>query len=68
MQQNVTFAKKIFTQKLAKDKNHENVRANCHFTGKYRVAAHSICKLRFNVPNEIPAVFHIRSSYDYHVI
>ena len=25
MQQNVTFAKKIFTQKLAKDKNHEKL-------------------------------------------
>ena len=60
--------KKNIHTKTSKDKNHEKVRANCHFTGKCRVAAHSICKLRFNVPNEIPAIFHIRSSYDYHII
>ena len=33
---------------------------------KYRSAAHSICNLRFNVPNKIPVVFHNRSNYDYH--
>ena len=33
------------------------VRDQCHFTGKYRSAAHSISNLRFNVPNKIPVVF-----------
>ena len=28
------------------------------YTGKCRGAAHSICNLKFNVPNEIPVVFH----------
>ena len=60
--------RKKFTQKLAKDKNHPKVRDHCHFTGKYRGAAHSICNLRFNVPNEIPVVFHNGSNYDYHFI
>ena len=55
-----------FTQKLAKDKNHQKVRDHCHFIGKYRGAAHSICNLRFNAPNKIPIVFHNRSNYDYH--
>ena len=39
-----------------------------HFTGKYRSAAHSICNLRFNVPNEIAVVFHNGLNYDYHFI
>ena len=30
--------------------------------------AHSICNLEFNVPNEIPVVFHRGSNYDYHFI
>ena len=36
--------------------------------GKYRGAAHNICNLKFNVPNEIPVVFHNASNYDYHLI
>ena len=36
--------------------------------GKYRGAAHSICNLKSNVPNEIPVVFHNASNYDYHLI
>ena len=30
--------------------------------------AHSICNLEFNMPNEIPVVFHRGSNYDYHFI
>ena len=37
-------------------------------TGKYRDAAHSIYNLRFNVPQEIPVLFHNGSNYDYHFI
>ena len=33
-----------------------------------RGAAHSICNLKFDVPNEIPVVFHRRSNYDYQFI
>ena len=40
---------------------------SCQYTGgKYRAAAHSICNLKFNVPNEVPAVFHNGSNYDYY--
>ena len=42
------------------------MRDHCHCTGKYRGATNSICNLRFNVPNETPAVFHKESNYDYH--
>ena len=44
------------------------VRDHCHYTGKYRGAAHNICNLKLNVPNEILVVFHNGSSYDYHFI
>ena len=44
------------------------VRDHCYYTGKYRGAAHSICNLKFNVPNELPVVFHESSNYDYHFI
>ena len=57
------------------DKNNKNafklyhkVRDHCHYTGKFRGAAHSICNLTYKVPKEIPIVFHNGSTYDYHFI
>ena len=54
------------------DKNafelYQKVRYHCHYTGKFRGAAHSICHLRYKTPNEIPVVFHTGSTYDYHLI
>ena len=44
------------------------VRDHCHYTGKYRGAAHSKCNLQYKVPKEIPVVFHNGSKYDYHFI
>ena len=46
----------------------KNIRDHCHYTGKYRSAAHDICNLRYKIPKEIPAVFHNGSTYDYHFI
>ena len=46
----------------------QKVRAHCHYKGKYRGAAHSICNLKFDVPSEIPVVFHNGSNYDYDFI
>ena len=48
---------KRFLKKFTNDKNYRKVRDLCHFTVKYRGAAHSICNLRFNMPNEIPVSF-----------
>ena len=42
--------------KLAKDKNYRKVRDHCNRTVKYRSAAHSICNLRFKIPNENPVI------------
>ena len=49
-------------------KKHYKVRDHCHYTGKYRGAAHNICNLRYKVLREIPVVFHNSSIYDYHFI
>ena len=48
--------------------NDKKVRDHCHYTGKYRGAAHNICNLRYKIPKEIPVVFHNGSTYDYHFI
>ena len=50
------------------NKKHHKVRDHCHYTGKYRGAAHNICNLRYKVPKEIPLVFHSVSTYDYDFI
>ncbi|XP_057310023.1 uncharacterized protein LOC130648021 [Hydractinia symbiolongicarpus] len=40
---------------------------HCHFTGKFRGAAHRSCNLRYKVPKYIPIVFHNLSGYDAHL-
>ena len=50
------------------EKKNCKVRDHCHYTGKYRGAAHNICNLWYKVPKEIPIVFHNSSTYDYHFI
>ena len=40
------------------------VRDHCHYTGKYRGAAHNNCNLNYKIPKEIPVVFHNGSTYD----
>ena len=57
-----------FIKEYAKNENHQKVRDHCHDSGTFRGAAHSICSLNFNVPKEIPVVFHNGSNYDYHFI
>ena len=43
------------------------VRDHCHYTGKYRGAAHSSCNLRYRIPGYIPVVFHNFAGYDAHL-
>ena len=48
------------------DKKHHKIRDHCHYTGKFKASAQSICKLGYKTPKEIPIVFHNGSTYDYH--
>ena len=48
--------------------SYRKVRDHDHYTGKYRRAAHSKCNLEYQIPKEIPVVFHNGSKYDYHFI
>ena len=43
------------------------VRDHCHYTGKYRGPAHSLCSLRHTIPSYIPVIFHNLSGYDAHL-
>ena len=54
--------------KKMKFKLYKKVRDHCHYTGKFRGAAHSICNLNYKVPQEIPVKIHNGSKYDYHFI
>ena len=47
---------------------YRKVKDHCHYTEKYRGAAHTICNLRFKTPKEIPIAFHNGLTYDYHFI
>ena len=64
----------ICKKEFCTDKNNkefgkmQKVRDYCHYTGKYRGAAHSNCNLNYKIPNEIPVVFHNGTTYDYHFI
>ena len=55
----------IYQKEFCYNKNEKNkfkiyqkVRDPCHYTGKFRGAAHSICHLRYKVPQEIPVKIH----------
>jgi len=43
------------------------VRDHCHFTGKYRGAAHQKCNALFRKPKFVPVFFHNLSCYDVHL-
>ena len=52
------------------DKNYINkrkVKGHCHYTGKFRGDAYSICNLSYNDQNEIPITIH-NATYDTHFI
>ena len=61
----------ICQKEFCNDKNDENytnrkkVKDHCHYTGKFRGAAHSKCNLNYKVPNNILIIIH-NASYDTH--
>ena len=47
--------------------NIERVRDHCHYTGRYRGAAHNICNLKYSKRNNISVFFHNLTGYDSHL-
>ena len=61
----------ICKEKFCTDKNDKNyinkrkVKDHCHYTGKFRGAAHSKCNLNYKAPKEVPIIID-NTSYDAH--
>ena len=46
----------------------DKVRDHCHYTGRYRGAAHNLCNLKYSKPDNISVFFHNLKGYDSHLI
>ena len=58
----------ICKEKFCMDKgDKKNIKDHCHYTEKFRGAAHSICNLNYNDQKEIPITIH-NATYDTHFI
>ena len=63
----------ICKKKFCLDENKENndkyrkVKDHCHFSRKFKGAAHNYCNLRYKVPKDIPIITH-NAGYDTHFI
>ena len=57
----------ICKKELLNDGGADKVRDHCHFTGKYRGAAHDNCNLQCRKPMILPVIFHNLQGYDAHL-
>ena len=57
----------ICKKELLTDNGFDKVRDHCHFTGKYRGAAHNSCNLQCRKPMILPVIFHNLQGYDAHL-
>ena len=56
-----------FMEKYKGEVDKTIVRDHCHYTGKYRGAAHNSCNLRLRRTKRIPVIFHNCTGYDNHL-
>ena len=61
------FHKAVLCHICKKPLDDDRVRDHCHFTGKYRGAAHNSCNLQCQKPMILPVVFHNLQGYDAHL-
>ena len=78
---NITPKKMIFTEENKKQfntasncwicgeelKHNDKVRDHCHYTGRYKGAAHNSCNLKYSKPKSVPVFFHNLTGYDSHL-
>ena len=57
----------FFVTSVMKNSEKDKVRDHCHLSGKFRGAAHEVCKLKYKVPKFFPVVFHNLSGYNSHL-
>ena len=67
-QENCHICRKKLEELYVKDKIFGRVRDYCHYTGKYRGTADSICHLQYGTLKEISVVFHNESNWHYDFI
>ena len=63
-----SICKETFEDKYAKGNKYCKVRDNDYYTGENRGVAHSICNLKYSVPEGVLIVFHNGPNYDYYFI
>ena len=66
-QEQDSFHKAEFCYICSKPLKGDRVRDHCHFTGKYRGAAHNSCNLMCRKPMVIPVIFRNLEGYDAHL-
>ena len=64
MQKSVIYIKEKCGNKYVEDKRYHKVKDQCHYTGEYGGAAHSICDLKYSVSEKIPIAPHNGCNYD----
>ena len=54
----------ICKEEFKEDDKNKKVKDHCHFTGRYRGAAHNKCNLKYSIPKFTPVLFHNLAGYD----